>query len=503
MKFAVKLGERLCDSNDLQLTCKTKTNAHETANIALCLTCHTTLISRLQRFSLSHTDLSLAASIGKSLLDNNIALRARQDALLHRVTTSPKKTKLPASDNAGIAADAHAGPNQFYGAKGVFIESQPPPSPRPSRIVREEKTTKHEHDGEAASPDPDSAAWTDDEETLQSNSSWSPKQQTLARNRQSATTSPMSKRRSDGVHNAAGRRSRQSSISSLFPTSHSNSSLVSDAGIENSVFNPASLATPNQLQQQHAQLANQNAELEKQLEELESELSRADANGKRKLRRLDKELEALKHELESALTRNEELEEKLEKKTSTSSGRPSVPPRREVDEPVATQDHAHPTVRNDQDDAWLESLMLHQHSQPSTNSCGLTELPPHSVEAMPTAAGGTGRIRLGRRRPSEARPESALVAQLLGKISELQETNDSIATHEQELNERLEKAQRDFQEMKRKYDFLEERLLDAEMHDHQVLGWHRKGLIDWKPETDEVSVGRCLHTFSSPPLTTR
>ncbi|KAG0143092.1 hypothetical protein CROQUDRAFT_661709 [Cronartium quercuum f. sp. fusiforme G11] len=53
-------------------------------------------------------DLGIAASIGKSLLENNIALRARQDSLLVRHTPSP--------------------PNSHY-SRSEYIEGRPPPSP--------------------------------------------------------------------------------------------------------------------------------------------------------------------------------------------------------------------------------------------------------------------------------------------------------------------------------------------------------------------------------------
>lgn len=241
----------------------------------------------------------------------------------------------------------------------------------------------------------------------------------------------------------------------------------------------ANLAHQRQLQLeiQRLRLSEQNAELESKLQELEDEVSRADISGKRKLRKLDKELEGLKKELERALERNKELEERLHHRSklvpnnmsfgyhqpqnvvlpearirtnsgasaSGSLGQPPIPPDTDTD-----IDQEAPSI----------IAMAELDDIPTISASGLPQSSLHTIEAE-----------------SQSFPTHDIVSQLLAKIYELQDANSQITAHKETLDEKLAVASTQFEEMKRKYDFLEERVIEAEIRNHRILELEDGGTV--------------------------
>lgn len=465
-------------------------------------------------------DLGIAASIGKSLLDNNIALKARQDALLQRVHHSQHRqsasmsspgtpsrepsiydypsTRSPPSST--ISPSSERGNNKLhretilkptivpfqslipspvmYGAHGDYIEGRPPPSPGPSSMSRRSSIVSR------LGLDPDVLAFHRSRRaSVDSNTS------------HRFTTSPLSSPNKiprvsieSLFPNAAARRSRSHSESSsstgfgAAKTPERHLTMTHSASSKSiSELYYASQAQHQQLhlEIQHLRLSEQNTELESKLQELEHELTRADITGKKRLRRLDKELLGLKKELESALERNKELEDRL----STKSSNGSNGPRRDVAvddialwtrdkttallamQPALVRSPRESTMPTDTDrDRPVtpeESGTWEMQGEIGTitdnaDTASHNDIAPHHT---------TLREEL---EPASSRQDQ-LTAQLFAKIKELEETNASIASHDRQLSDKLAKASKQFDDMKRKYEFLEERVIEAEIRNHRIL----------------------------------
>jgi predicted RNase H-like nuclease (RuvC/YqgF family) len=82
---------------------------------------------------------------------------------------------------------------------------------------------------------------------------------------------------------------------------------------------------------------------------------------------------------------------------------------------------------------------------------------------------------------SDIQTTGDIVSQLLAKVNELQEANSHISAHKDALNDRLAAASSQFDEMRRKYEFLEERVIEAEIRNHRILE-----LEDGEPITEDA-----------------
>ena len=465
------------------------------------------------------SDLGIAASIGKTLLETNNALRVKQDALLARVQLQPTSATSPPRQR-GLAVVSP--PSAYYRdvkpltAPGIpfsistskgesvfkpptgrseYIETLPPPSPR-SSLDGSQGRYRYREASSFASDNNDRDAWTDEERC--DDASVSP---VALRRRQGLTgASPRSSRHARKSH------SRSSSISSavlIIGPSANTSVTPSRSGSDRNLFH-ASLSTPLQLQQQYAALAAQNAELERKLYDLENELDQADTNGKRKLRRLDKELGHLQTELEAALERNRELEERLGRAKS-SSGSATTASTFSFDSGAWAGREIRATPEHD--DAWLEDQLLPRiddEQQPTTTDpdadvpeCETTgssmDLPsrhPLSVTIPRFSSSPAGLSRHASMLPSQAQPDPDIVRQLLSKISELETTNAAMAQSREQLVARMQKASSEAQEIRDQYEALEDRVTEAEMRDRD-RAMQQIGL----GSPDIVSGPRCCSTL--------
>jgi predicted RNase H-like nuclease (RuvC/YqgF family) len=239
------------------------------------------------------------------------------------------------------------------------------------------------------------------------------------------------------------------------------------------------LAISLHLQEQHQQLASQNAELEEQLQDLELELQRADTSGKKKLRKLDRELDTLRQELQSALDRNRELEESLQRDKKSSSGSITVSSTHRITNArrlAADSPHTHHAQEISLPPDTDSNEGLYSPSLPSVESAF-----PASQILQHTASHA-----LSTERDGPEASEAVIVSQLLQKIAELKETNAAIEQDKEQMDAKLQKASEEFEEMKRKYDFLEDRVIEAEVRAHRVIGWDRRATIGWYSGWEQV-----------------
>lgn len=225
-------------------------------------------------------------------------------------------------------------------------------------------------------------------------------------------------------------------------------------------------------------LADQNAELLHKLEKLEEESAAADARGKRKLKKLEKEIGLLKEELEKTRERGAELEERVMKKVTGADSKEEEQKRREREERVRA-------LRGKGAD---ESGDAVEAEKPVTDFAPAPELPkikttfpatiPEESEAALAAAevsishfplasssGSISNSTISTSNSTSTSPltaqvtqsqalDYAIIAQLLSKIRELEETNAQISAEQQATAERLQAAQHDVEDIRRAYDCL-------------------------------------------------
>lgn len=219
-------------------------------------------------------------------------------------------------------------------------------------------------------------------------------------------------------------------------------------------------------------LADQNAELMHKLEKLEEESAQADARGKRKLKKLEKEIGLLKEELEKTRERGHELEERVMKKVAAVDEEEEEQKRRKREERVKAlrgkstdEDKAEKAVTDfapapelpklrttlpatipeeSEDDASMQNIAVASSSgdisiltTSSSISAALSPISPISASA------------------SQSHPlDYAIIAQLISKIQELEETNAQITSEQRATSDRLQTAQREVDSIKRAYEYL-------------------------------------------------
>ncbi|KAL0950137.1 hypothetical protein HGRIS_010133 [Hohenbuehelia grisea] len=227
-----------------------------------------------------------------------------------------------------------------------------------------------------------------------------------------------------------------------------------------------------------AQLSDQNSELLQKLETLEAESALADQAGRRALRRLEREISVLRQDLERTQARSEELEEKAaqarrlqaarKRKKRVSQAQIAQSKRAESDQELddtAPRDFAPPnelagfrasarlptSVSAVHDDS-MESPSQSFMSQPPAESEGDSETEESSLcsaSSLPERERELGTSTL-------SLPENALVAQLLAKIAELEDTNTRIIEQQADTARKLLDVQRETENMSLMYECLGE-----------------------------------------------
>ncbi|KZW04298.1 hypothetical protein EXIGLDRAFT_828204 [Exidia glandulosa HHB12029] len=228
-------------------------------------------------------------------------------------------------------------------------------------------------------------------------------------------------------------------------------------------------ASPEQI----AQLNTQNDELHTRLERIVSDANQTDRESKRKLRQLQKEIEGLRNELDSTHRRNMELEnEAAEVRQETKRTREEreeqlvtarIKARRDsnLDEYEPVKDFAPGFPSSSSSRTSLSSL-------PSSSSNAIVPFPSRAftsdLEAIPSVAMEEeededadvfGTVRRRSRLTSCTPEEFTLLAQILSKVKELEDANNTISASQKDMREKIDIARREATEMKHRYDGLE------------------------------------------------
>lgn len=215
-----------------------------------------------------------------------------------------------------------------------------------------------------------------------------------------------------------------------------------------------------------ALLADQNAELLQKLENLEVESTQANLAGRRRLGKLEKEIDVLREELDQYRTRNDALQSQAERgdeeakrrkqewnervkahRSANSGGswafsEGSVRDFAPSSRPAPQFAIAKPPLPTAPDTASLTS------SQAGSDSCAeATRLDAFTFPPQPSRSTS----------PVPHAGESALVAQLVSKVHELELTNEQILESQRDTATKLHEAQIEAEGIRRLYAFLDER----------------------------------------------
>ncbi|KAJ1026743.1 hypothetical protein NDA16_002040 [Ustilago loliicola] len=228
-------------------------------------------------------------------------------------------------------------------------------------------------------------------------------------------------------------------------------------------------------QRQLTSLGEQNDVLHHQISELQHEAESARYEGSKKLSRLNKEIRGLKAELEAATRRNVELE------TSGNPVRPTSASRSPLRAPVVhhRQAPASPLVLP----AKAHHATVAAISNSAPNPATTEEPSPDHHGLLPSTSNLEDMVRSAQSTVGE----SALLAQLLAKIKELEETNSAMAKAEEDFGSRMGRAMEE-----------DERLRDAFNTVGQDLGVEAAASTSWASPEKVQEASDLIARLSNP-----
>ncbi|KAH9965892.1 hypothetical protein BC827DRAFT_1153339 [Russula dissimulans] len=219
-----------------------------------------------------------------------------------------------------------------------------------------------------------------------------------------------------------------------------------------------------------ALLADQNAELLQKLEKLEAESVQANLAGRRRLGKLEKEIDVLREELDQHRTQSDALQLQVERGDDEARRR-----RQEWNDRVrahrSNKSGSSWAFSSDGGEGSLRDFAPGSSGRPALPSAGLRPALPTAPDSVPTSTD------ISSDSPAEATSvlpptppessltmsaapspagESALVAQLVSKVRELEITNEQILESQRDTANKLHEAQIEAEGIRRLYAFLDE-----------------------------------------------
>ncbi|KAI5478781.1 hypothetical protein MNV49_004607 [Pseudohyphozyma bogoriensis] len=393
-------------------------------------------------------DLETATDYGQFLLEQNNSLRTRSDSLMTR-----------------------ASPTKSFHTSTSELRDRPTPSPRsirkslnfppPSSGLRKSSVTSR--------PRVDDAEWEDND----------PGGPLTASSSASSFVSSNASNPSTPLH-GRHRLSSTNSVSSLFAPSPR-------------TIPQTTSPTPAEVQS----LKHANWALTGQLQELQADAELAERAGKKRLRQLEKEILTLKSDLERSENRNDDSEDGEFRQVVAGTGGWMGS---SMSRDSSTSSLGSISERNESTPTHNpNSRFLPSQSTPTPSTSSKNFAPAFSPASTPTNAlrrsPGTGfsltefqsldeieKDNEGLKSPDEKQDE--LVAQLVAKIDELQEANSAIEDDRTRMTERLDKAQHEVEELRKRCDEMED------IMENGVEWQARKGAIEWHPEDADLSPSR-------------
>ncbi|PWN51164.1 hypothetical protein IE53DRAFT_61261 [Violaceomyces palustris] len=419
-------------------------------------------------------DLGIAAAIGKALLEKNISLRSKHHGIMHRIASS---TSIFMGDDS-IASTHQAAPPRH-----------PPYSPPTTDI---DITSQSGHSRSNSVDDDTPIASAHEEDYFKGaalDNSTASKTSTLA----GLPASPVAKKASRDFESNTYRNRHSPSVQSPSrqPWSPSSAGLIASQpaspsesivsysrvskydserkGSKTSRSRPSmTFIQAAEAQRQLASLSEQNEALLQQLSELQSEAERAKKEGGKKLKRLNQEIGGLKAELEAATKRNDELE--------VTGGGAEDGDESGLSHPAGRSRRKPWQRRSNLDSIWSSTSRMgtpgrivrptnadDEHALPDSEASLRSNLREVGLPESSSSTAAISEMRssastlesmLGYA-PGHSEGERALVAQLLAKIKELEDTNAAMAREGTEMDGKLGRAMEEGERLKDAYEAVE------------------------------------------------
>lgn len=379
-------------------------------------------------------DLGIAAAIGKALLEKNISLRSKHEGIMSRLSSVNSFTPYMSTDGE---ASPHTLP--LYSPPEIDTRMGDDETPMP---------TPRAHDYFEPLSDDEPAATTITSRPIQT-----PQMSPTKKNNGFDGPSP-------AYWNAGeGGQSWYSKSDCFVPS-------VPASPATTRCSNDVLLQFSNETQRQLETLSEQNEALLEQLAQLQVEAEQAKKDGGRRLKKLNREIDGLRNELEAATERNVELEMVAadeDHHEATSDGESSGKARRAWKRRGAN---------------WKGGQGQNKSSSPRSSStvrangmeaeCDLTKDSATSIysqlQEVESVADSDAGSNLAQSESSFSNatqgkilsePERALVAQLMAKIRELEETNATLAIAGTEIDGRIGKAMEEGERIRDAYEAVE------------------------------------------------
>jgi len=227
-----------------------------------------------------------------------------------------------------------------------------------------------------------------------------------------------------------------------------------------------------------------NAELLNQVEELEVEASRANAQSKRKMKRLERELADLRQDHEKIMQKNQSLEDKLQRRIMA-----ELRARRSSSETVSelgTEDRTpYGWSSSGESLSSPDRIMKTSTDSDSPNSTVLESQTPtrpsyHARDSTLTISESSSRPSLNRQISDNDNP---LTVQLLARIADLEEANQTLSQEREQMSVELVRAVEESHELQKSHDEMEEvfRLQEEQLR-------HQKSLNEWREVSDLLDI---------------
>ena len=217
-----------------------------------------------------------------------------------------------------------------------------------------------------------------------------------------------------------------------------------------------------------ALLADQNAELLQKLEKLEAESTQANVAGRRRLGKLEKEIDVLRGELDQHRTQSDALQLQVERVEQEKARRRRQEWNDRVRAHRSNKSGSSRAVSSDMEGSVRDFAPSSNggSSKPATckptlptapdtaalSPCPSSDIPVEAPDARPPSPQESFAVPF----PSTV-GESALVAQLVSKVRELELTNEQILESQRNTATKLHEAQIEAEGIRRLYAFLDER----------------------------------------------
>ncbi|PWN20229.1 hypothetical protein BCV69DRAFT_203507 [Microstroma glucosiphilum] len=361
-------------------------------------------------------DLGIAAAIGQALLQKNTSLRRKHEEVMDR---------FHATMEAGEADEDEETENAGHAREDADISDPPMYSP-PNVNLAPEGTTSSTDD--TPMPTPTHASDYFQYAAVPEHGSASTSQ--LPRSPSASSTSsskyPESSAFAHMVPSTSGLIS--STPQSPAGSTRYSASVVSPGSQSHYRQRHQAVISASMTQKQLSALSAQNETLLAQVAELQAEAEDAKKDGSKRLRKLNREIKGLQEELESVTERNVELElSKTPKKAWSRRGEPTG------------RESTSPTAISSQNQSPTEASHRPASLHLSTSSESLSSTLHALLKESPGSEATSG-------------AEKSLVARLLAKVKELEQTNAALEQARRERDGRLGAALREGVKITDEYD---------------------------------------------------